>query len=65
MQQADEESKSSPVKGNSIRSTWRCHCGHKKGFHMVLQWVKMLEVVRDEARGVGQSQTKKTIRRQK
>lgn len=37
----------------------------KKGFHMVLKWVKMLEVVRDEARGVGQSQTKKTIRRHK
>lgn len=37
----------------------------KKGYHMVLEWVKRLEVVGDEARGVGQSQTKKTIRRHK
>ena len=37
----------------------------KKGFHLFLEWVKRLEVVGNEARGVGQSQTKKTIWRHK
>lgn len=37
----------------------------KEGFHTVSEWVERLEEVRDEDRGVGQSQTKKTIRRHK